>query len=108
CGGRRGACRCGAQARPPYARRKKAGGRQAGAGGEDGGKKEVVVGCWSVVVRRSNCGPEGSSVRVSPRLQQNVALTLVLGPLLREAPARGHGAARDAQEALRARWRLQD
>ena len=50
--------------------------------------------------RRSNCGPEGSPVRIPPRVQQDVAVAVVLGPRLREAAARGFGAALDAQEAV--------
>ena len=58
--------------------------------------------------RRSNRGPEGSPVRIPARVQQDVAVALVLGPRLREAAARGSRAALDAQEALRARRRLED
>ena len=58
--------------------------------------------------RRSNRGPEGSSVWIPARLQQDVAVALVLRPRLREAAARGSGAALDAEEALRARRRLED
>ena len=43
--------------------------------------------------RRSNCGPEGSPVRIPARVQQDVAVAVVLGPRLREAAARGSGAA---------------
>ena len=58
--------------------------------------------------RRSNRGPESSPVRIPARVQQDVAVALVLGPRLREAAARGSRAAREPEEALRARRRLED
>ena len=39
--------------------------------------------------QRSRRGPEGSPVRIPARVQQDVAVALVLGPRLREAAARG-------------------
>ena len=86
----------GAEAAPRAARREEAGSRQR--------RRRAATRRR----RRSNCGPEGSSVRVPARVQQDLAVALVLGPRLREAAARGSGAARDAEEALRARRRLED
>ena len=58
--------------------------------------------------RGRNDGSESSSARIPARLQQDLALALVRRQGLREAAARGPEAARHAEEALRARRRLED
>ena len=55
--------------------------------------------------RGDNSGSESSPVRVPARLQQDLAVALVRRPRLREAAARGSGAAAGPQEAVRARRR---
>src|SRR5207249_4011728 len=57
---------------------------------------------------RSNRGAEGSPDWIPSRVQQDVALALVLGSRLREAPTRGPRAALEPEEAVRARRRRED
>src|SRR5207247_3785138 len=95
------------------------GGRQAIGGAETRREDEIVVGHWSLVIGHSSrpttndqrpktksegrySGPEGSPVWVPARIQQDVAVALVLGPRLREAGGRGSGAATEPGEARRA------
>ena len=68
----------------PRARRAREAGEDAGARQEARQRRK----------RRSNRGSESSPVRIPARVQQDLALALVLGQRLREAAARGSRAAR--------------